>query len=102
MARHHQDFARLNGQKRGGAAIGIGERLVDAQHLARDHGTPIELRRDALTTSDRDRERDADALPPQSAQRCGEIQPRIELVLALRDRAPFLGGPSKTFSVNWS
>ena len=42
VARHHQDFVRLDGQKRGGAPIGIGERLVDAQHLAGDHGVPID------------------------------------------------------------
>jgi len=31
VARHHQDLARLDGQKRGGAPIGVGERFVDAQ-----------------------------------------------------------------------
>jgi hypothetical protein len=31
VARHHQDFVRLDGQKRGGAPIRIVVRLVDAQ-----------------------------------------------------------------------
>jgi hypothetical protein len=42
VARHHQDLARLDDEKRRRAPVGIGERLVDAQHLACDHGIPIE------------------------------------------------------------
>ena len=34
VARHHQDLVRLDGQKCGSAPIGIGVRLVNAQHLA--------------------------------------------------------------------
>ena len=42
VARHHQDLARLDGEKCGGAPINIGVQLVDAQHLAADDGVPID------------------------------------------------------------
>ena len=93
VARHHQDFARFDREKPGGAQISFGKRLVDAQHLARDHGIPI----DAIVTRDihdqrqaEDRERDTDAVPPQSAQRRGEIRPGIKPVPLPCGRATLL------------
>ena len=89
VARHHQDLVRLDGHKRGGAPIGIGVRLVNAQHLAWEYGVPIDavaarciddqrwhqldawpdfaaaLRR--LRRQAEDRERDADAVPTCTA-----------------------------------
>ena len=53
VARHHLDFVRLDGQKRGGAPIRVGVRLVNAQQLARDRRVPI----DAVTARDIDDQR---------------------------------------------
>ena len=50
VARHHQDLAWLDSKKCGRAPVGVGVRLVNAQHLARDHRVPI----DAVTARDID------------------------------------------------
>jgi hypothetical protein len=56
VARHHQDFMGSDAKKPGGAPIGIGQRLVNAQHLARDHRIPL----DAVVTRHIDDQRQAE------------------------------------------
>ena len=56
VAGHHQDFTRFDSEEPGRTPIGVGKRLVDAQHFARDHGIPI----DAVATRDIDDQRQAE------------------------------------------